>query len=139
MPDVNCQHMVAVALVKGAVSFADSHDLALMRDPAIAAQRAKVSVVADPALMDPLAPRGGIVEVSTMDGRKLRHFTKFPPGTKENPLSADSVNAKARDLMQPVLGAEKTEKLIETINRLDSERYSRAARTCRDLIRLLEA
>ena len=43
MPDVNCQHLVALALVKGAVSFADSHDVALMHDPAILAQRAKVS------------------------------------------------------------------------------------------------
>ena len=37
MPDVSCQHLVALALVKGAVSFADSHDAGLMHDPAIAA------------------------------------------------------------------------------------------------------
>jgi 2-methylcitrate dehydratase PrpD len=47
MPDVNCQHLVAVALVKGAVSFVDSHDVALMHDPKIMEQRAKVSVQAD--------------------------------------------------------------------------------------------
>jgi 2-methylcitrate dehydratase PrpD len=35
MADVNCQHLVAVALVKGAVSFVDSHDVALMHDPRI--------------------------------------------------------------------------------------------------------
>jgi 2-methylcitrate dehydratase PrpD len=120
MPDVNCQHMVAVALVKGAVSFVDSHDLALMHEPAIAAQRAKVTVVADQSLMDPLAPRGGIVEVMLTDGRKVSHFTKFPPGTRENPLGAEAVNAKARDLMSPVLGAEKTEGLIAAINGLES-------------------
>jgi len=33
MPDVSCQHLVALALVKGAVAFADSHDHALMHDP----------------------------------------------------------------------------------------------------------
>ena len=47
MPDVNCQHLVAVALVKGAVSFVDSHDVALMHDAEDHAQRAKVTVKAD--------------------------------------------------------------------------------------------
>jgi 2-methylcitrate dehydratase PrpD len=119
MPDVNCPHLVAVALVKGAVSFADSHDAALMQDPVILEQRAKVTLVGDETLMDPAAPRSAIVEVTLADGRKVAHFTKFPPGTKENPLTTEAVNAKARDLMIPALGWEKTEKLIGEINRLE--------------------
>ena len=120
MPDVNCQHLVAVALVKGAVSFNDSHDVALMRDPRILAQRSKITVVPDAALMDPAAPRGGIVQVTTTDGRTVEHFTRFPPGTKENPLSTEAVSAKAHDLMAPVLGAARTEQLIDRINRLET-------------------
>jgi 2-methylcitrate dehydratase PrpD len=119
MPDVNCQHLVAVALVKGAVSFADSHDVALMHDAKIMEQRAKVTLTADEALMDPAAPRGAIVEVTLIDGKKLDHFTKFPPGTKENPLDTAAVSAKASDLMAPVLGAEKTKKLVDQINNLE--------------------
>jgi 2-methylcitrate dehydratase PrpD len=119
MPDVNCQHLVAVALVKGALSFADSHDAALMHDPQILEQRAKVTLTADEALMDPAAPRGAIVEVVLADGRKVDHFTKFPPGTKENPLSTEAVSAKARDLIAPVLGTEKTEMLVDRINVLE--------------------
>lgn len=128
MPDVNCQHLVAVALVKGAVSFADSHDVALMRDPGILEQRAKVTLTADEALMDPAAPRGAIVEVTLTDGRKVAHFTRFPPGTKENPLSTEAVSAKARDLMAPVLGSGKTEKLIDRINELERVDDVRALR-----------
>ena len=120
MPDVNCPHLVAVALVKGAVSFVDSHDQALMHDPKILEQRAKVTVTGDAALMDPAAPRGAIVEVTLTDGRKVDHFTKFPPGTKENPLSTEVVSAKARDLIAPVLGSDKTEKLIQQINKLET-------------------
>ena len=119
MPDVSCQHLVALALVKGAVTFADSHDASLMHDPAIQAQRAKVEVVGDPALMDPEAPRGAIVAVTLGDGRSLEHHTRHPPGTKENPLSTDAVNAKARDLMAPVLGADRTERLIARVNALE--------------------
>ncbi|KQR77219.1 2-methylcitrate dehydratase [Burkholderia sp. Leaf177] len=120
MPDVNCSHLVALALVKGEVSFADSHDVSLMRDPVIQAQRAKVTVTPDSALMDPSAPRGAIVEVTLFDGRKVQHFTKYPPGTKENPLSTEAVSAKARDLMVPVLGQRKTEQLIDKINALET-------------------
>jgi 2-methylcitrate dehydratase PrpD len=119
MPDVNCQHLVALALVKGAVSFVDSHDAALMRDPDILQQRAKVALAGDKGLMDPAAPRGAIVEVTLVDGTRVDHFTKFPPGTKENPLSTEAVSVKAGDLMTPVLGSEKTEKLIDRIADLE--------------------
>ncbi|QGZ65744.1 MmgE/PrpD family protein [Paraburkholderia acidisoli] len=120
MPDVNCQHMVALALVKGAVSFADSHDVALMHDPHILAERAKIRVEADPKLADPAAPRGASVEVTTTDGRTVSHYTRFPPGTKENRLSVAQVNEKARDLMEPVLGRQKTAQLIERVNGLEN-------------------
>jgi 2-methylcitrate dehydratase PrpD len=119
MPDVNCQHLVALALVKGAVSFADSHDIALMQDPTILAQRKKVTLVGDVALMDPAAPRGAIVEVTMTSGAKVDHFTKFPPGTKENPLDTVAVSAKMRDLIAPVLGKDKAERLIDQINMLE--------------------
>lgn len=119
MPDVNCQHLVSVALLKGAVSFKDSHDQSLMKDPAVLAIRRKVQVDGDPALMDPAAPRGAVVEVTTTDGRQVAHHTRFPPGTKENPLSTEAVNAKARDLMAPVLGDRRTDRLIEQINALE--------------------
>jgi len=119
MPDVNCQHLVALALVKGAVTFADSHDASLMTDPRILAQRAKVVVQADPALVDPAAPRSAIVEVTLTDGTKLAHFTRFPPGTKESPLDTAAVSAKARDLMTPVLGAARANRLIDQINALE--------------------
>lgn len=118
MPDVNCQHLVAVALVKGTVSFADSHDMALMQAPTILAQRKKVTLVGDAGLMDPAAPRGAIVEVTMTNGSKIDHFTKFPPGTKENPLNTEAVSAKTRDLIAPVVG-DKAERLIDQINTLE--------------------
>jgi MmgE/PrpD C-terminal domain len=77
-------------------------------------------VTGEAALMDPAAPRGAIVEVTLTDGRKVDHFTKFPPGTKENPLSTEAVSAKARDLIAPVLGSDKTEKLTQQINKLET-------------------
>jgi 2-methylcitrate dehydratase PrpD len=120
MPDVNCQHLVALALVKGGVSFEDSHSRPLMQDPAILAVRRRIELVGDRALVDPEAPRSGFVEVTMSGGRKVNHFTRHPPGTKESPLDTAGVNAKVRDLMAPVLGAQKTEALINQINTLET-------------------
>ncbi len=120
MPDVNCQHLVALALLKGGVSFDDSHDAALMRAPEILAIRARTTLAGDAALVDPAAPRGAIVELTLADGRRVEHHTRFPPGTKENPLTDDAVNTKARDLMAPVLGARNTERLIRELNALEA-------------------
>src|SRR5262247_1338747 len=64
MPDVNCQHIIALALVEGAVSFEDSHSYERMADPKVLAVKARVQLIADRGLMDPEAPRSGLVEVT---------------------------------------------------------------------------
>ncbi len=128
MPDVNCQHLVALALVRGAVGFRDADDRALMADPTILRERAKVELVADPALVDPAAPRGAVVAITLDDGRTVEHATRYPPGTKENPLGTEGVNAKARDLIAPVLGPERTERLIAQVNALETLGDMRALR-----------
>jgi 2-methylcitrate dehydratase PrpD len=90
-----------------------------MADPQIRAIMQRVQVVGDPKLNDPAAPRSGLVEVTLRDGRTVSHFTRFPPGTKENPVDTEGMNAKARDLIGPVLGAQRTETLIQRVNALD--------------------
>jgi len=70
--------------------------------------------------MDPAAPRSGRVEVTLRDGRTVSHFTRHAPGTKENPLDTESVNAKARLLMAPVLGAGRAEEVIRRVNALEA-------------------
>jgi 2-methylcitrate dehydratase PrpD len=71
------------------------------------------------------------VEVTLRDGRTVSHFTRHPPGTKENPLDTKGVNDKARGLIEPVLGRERTGEIIAIVNQLE------AARSIRDLVRLL--
>ena len=119
MPDVNCQHMIAMALVDGNVTFASARAYERMSDPAVLEVKQRVNLVADPALMDPHAPRGANVEAVLKDGRTLNHFTRHAYGTKQNPMDGESVNAKARELLQPVLGPSRTEAVIERVNELD--------------------
>jgi 2-methylcitrate dehydratase PrpD len=119
MPDVNCQHIMAVALVDGTVSFVEGNSRERMKDPRVLAVRQRVKLIGDRQLMDPEAPRSGQVEVTLKDGKTVSHFTKYPPGTKENPLDGASMNEKVRDLMAPVLGADRTEAVIRQVNALE--------------------
>jgi 2-methylcitrate dehydratase PrpD len=120
MPDVNCQYIIAVALIDGTVSFDASHSQERMNDPQVRAVKSRVELVADRSLMVPDAPRSALVEVTLADGRTVNHFTRHPPGFKENPLTTEAVNEKARSLMMPVIGAQRTNALIERINALEN-------------------
>jgi 2-methylcitrate dehydratase PrpD len=122
MPDVNCQYIISVALVDGDLSFDDSHSYERMNDPEVRKVKERVELIADQKLMDPAAPRSGLVEVTLRDGRTISHFTRYAPGTKENPLDTEAVNAKARLLMQSVLGAARTEEVIRRVNVLEDLR-----------------
>ena len=119
MPDVNCQHMIGLALVDGAVTFESTHSRERMSDPAVMAVKELVTLVADPDLMNPEAPRSAKVEVVLKDGGTLSHFTPYAYGTKQNPMDTESVNAKARGLLEPVLGGSRTGELIRRVNELE--------------------
>ena len=120
MPDVNCQHMIAVALMDGEVTFESTHAYERMSDPATLAVKNLVTLIPDEDLMDPSAPRSGKVSATLKDGRTVEHFTPHAYGTKENPMSTEDVNAKARSLLAPVLGDRKTEVIISSVNSLES-------------------
>ena len=90
-----------------------------MRDPAILALRARIDLVADVELTKALPPRQAIVEITTRDGRRLVERTRAVRGTPENPMQRAEVEAKAADLLAPVLGGERTRALITAIGRIE--------------------
>jgi 2-methylcitrate dehydratase PrpD len=131
MPDVNLQYLIAVAVIDGSVSFDASHSFDRMNDPQVLAVKRRVQLVGDRALMDPAAPRSANVEVRLRDGRTVTHFTRFAPGTRQNPLDSVAVAAKARSLIAPVLGERRSEQVIDRVNALET------LTSVRDLTRLL--
>jgi 2-methylcitrate dehydratase PrpD len=120
MPDVNVQHIMAVALVDGYIDFENSHSFERMNDPAVLAVKERIELIADEALAVVEAPRSGLVTVTTTAGQTVELFVSHAPGTPENPLDTAGVNAKARSLMAPVLGADRTEQLIARINDIEN-------------------
>lgn len=128
MPDICMQHMIAVMLLDKTASFRAAHDKARMQDPAVLKQRAKVQLIPDAELERQLPAREAIVEVTLVDGSRLTDTVKAVRGTAENPMTREEVIAKCRDLMTPVLGAERCDKLIQTTMNLEKLKSVRELR-----------
>jgi 2-methylcitrate dehydratase PrpD len=122
LPDISMQHLLAVMLADGTVTFKSTHDASRMRDPAVLRQRAKISLEGDLELEKLLPRRVGIVEVTLADGRMLSERVETVRGTAGNPMTREEIIAKARDLMVPILGAAKFEQLSARIFALEAVR-----------------
>jgi 2-methylcitrate dehydratase PrpD len=120
MPNVCLQHVVAVMLLDGTVSFHAAHDVARMHDPSVLRARAKVEVVPDDELERRAPRREAIVTLVLNDGAELSQHVQAVRGTADNPMPREEVVAKGRDLMTPVLGARKCAGLIERVLGLES-------------------
>ena len=119
MPDVCVQHLAALALVDGTVTFESCHDQERMNDPAVMTIRKLVELVPSAELTVATPARQAIVEIITTDGRHLRHHAKAVRGTPENPMDGDEIEAKALDLMMPIIGSDRATTLIRSVLRLD--------------------
>src|SRR6202030_4353345 len=115
IPDICLQQMIAVMLLDKTVSFRAAHDKPRMQDPAAMRERAKVNLVYDQELSKLLPVRVAVVEIELTDGTLLQERVSAVRGTPRNPMTRAEVIDKARDLTAPVLGNEKSEKLIATV------------------------
>ena len=128
MPDICMQHLCAVMLLDGTVSFKSSHDEKRMRDREVLALRARIELRGDDALTQAMPSRQGIVELRLHDGREFRHHTRAVRGTAENPMTRAEVDAKSYDLIAPVIGRARARKLCDLIWRLEKVKDVRALR-----------
>ena len=119
MPDVCLQHMVAVTLLDGGASFVTSHDNARMCDPAVLDLREKMTVISSHELTIAQPARQAILEIGTKSGVAFRHHTKVVYGTPGNPMSPEDVQAKALELISPVLGSKLSNALADAVWNLE--------------------
>jgi 2-methylcitrate dehydratase PrpD len=128
MPDICMQHMCAVMLIDGKVTFESAHDEKRMRDRKILALRGRIELHGDDKLSAALPSRQGIVEISLRNGRQLRHHARAVRGTAENPMTRAEVDEKSYDLMAPVIGGSRARKLCDTVWKLEKLRDIRRLR-----------
>jgi len=127
MADINVQHLVAMMLVDGEITFASSHDESRLRDPRVNALRSRITLAGSDALSRTKTTQA-IVEIVTRSGEKLRHHTKHVRGTPTNPMPRSEIEAKSYDLLEPVIGKRRARKLIETVWRFDQVKDVRVLR-----------
>src|SRR5579871_3392115 len=115
MPDICLQHMIAVMLLDKTASFRAAHDKPRMKDPAVLAVRAKVQLVPDEAMEKMEPARQATVEITLNNGTVLSDHVTDVRGTADNPMTREEVIQKCRDLVEPVLGKESCNTLVEKI------------------------
>jgi 2-methylcitrate dehydratase PrpD len=120
MPDINVQHLMAMLLIDGTLSFDTIHDHGRMQDPAILALRQKISVIPSEELMQAIPRRQAIVDVTTRDGRTLSHRTTAVRGSADNPMTQSEVEAKAFDLIGSVLGGRRARAILRAIAQIET-------------------
>jgi 2-methylcitrate dehydratase PrpD len=118
-PDLCLQHLVALMIVDRGASFASVHDTARMSDPKVLAVRKLVELVPSQELQMAVPERQAIVRIDTADGRSLSHHTQVVRGTAANPMDAKEVEAKALELMAPVLGGARAGEVVATVGSLE--------------------
>ena len=119
MPDICMQHMCAVMLIDGTVTFASSHDDKRMRDRNALALRGRIELRGDDALSAAMPSRQGIVEITLRDGRTLMHHTKAVRGAAESPMTRAEVDEKCYDLMASVVGRARARRLCDAVWKLE--------------------
>jgi 2-methylcitrate dehydratase PrpD len=128
MPDICMQHMCAIMLIDGKVTFASAHDEKRMRDRAVLALRSRIELRGDDALSAALPSRQGIVEINLRGGGNFTHHTKGVRGSAENPMTRREVDEKCYDLITPVLGNARARKLCDAVWQLEKVRDVRLLR-----------
>src|SRR5216117_1721263 len=73
-----------------------------------------------------------IVHVDLADGRRLTRRVDYPLGHAKNPLKDSQVEEKFKVLVDPILGSDRAQKIIEIVWKLDE------AKNVEELIRAME-
>jgi 2-methylcitrate dehydratase PrpD len=128
MPDICLQHLCAVMLLDGTVTFRSAHDEKRMTDPKVLAVRRRIELAGDDELQKLLPQRQGIVELVLKNGRRLRHHTKAVRGTADNPMTTGEVDEKCYHLLAPIMGRKRGRALCDAIWNIEAVKDVRRLR-----------
>jgi 2-methylcitrate dehydratase PrpD len=128
MPDINVQHLLALMLLDGNVTFASAHDYARMRNARVLKLRSRIEAIGDSTLTDPERRWRCAMQVTLKDGRVLSHQTMAAKGGVDSPLGREDEEEKALDLMTPILGSKRSRALIGALLSIEKVKNARELR-----------
>ena len=89
----------------------------------------RIELVGSPGMTSSKRLRNGEVEIRLRDGRMLKHYTHAARGSSLNPMTRTEEDAKALDLLAPVLGKHRAELLIAAVWNIESIKDMRKLRS----------
>ncbi|MDP6602854.1 MAG: MmgE/PrpD family protein [Rhodospirillales bacterium] len=112
-------YCVAAGLLTGRVRL-DAFTPERLRDAGLRALMNRIETYVD-AEADARFPhgRGAVVEIETVDGKRVQGEALTRKGDPDNPLSDAEIEDKYRELVTPVIGAERAESLLALLWRID--------------------
>lgn len=119
MPALNLRYLAAIILIDGRLDFVSAQSLDRMDgDAAVKALMAKVDVVHDPAQEHEegkARTESARVVIVEEGGRRHEIFTPWVAGFPSHPMSKADVEAKALELMSPLLGAARAKDVVAAV------------------------
>jgi 2-methylcitrate dehydratase PrpD len=115
MPDICMQHMCAVMLLDGIVTFESAHDEKRMKNPKVLAVRKRVTLLGDDEMAAAMPARQCRLSLKLKDGRELNIHVKAVLGTAQNPMTRAQVDEKCFHLVAPITGKTRARKLCDAV------------------------
>lgn len=119
MPNICLQHLVALYLVDRKLSFDSVHDVERLDDPQVRSIRHKIQLIASEDLMKS-GGRQAIVNITTTEGQTFNKHIRHVRGTWGDPMPRSEVHDKAKDLLDPVIGKDAANHLLEALWNLEN-------------------
>ncbi len=86
-----------------------------MKDPAVLSIRKRVALKTNHELI----PYHSIVQVTMRNGSKFTEQVTKVRGRPDFPMTTEMVEEKSKPLLEPVIGRDRTERLIDTVRNLE--------------------
>ncbi len=128
MPDINLQYLLASTLLDGKLTTEAAHSYKRMNNPDILELKKRVLLKEDTNLSVPGAMRQARVAVVAKDGSTFKEHVVHVRGAAQNPMTTGEVEKKCNELLEPVIGTERTRQLIERVWNLERVRSMRELR-----------
>lgn len=116
MPDINVQYLVAGTLVDGNCNFTMAHDEDRMRDDPVIRKLIDSTTLIGDTEMEPV--RQAAVMLRTSRGELRRHVPHVR-GTADDPMTTGEVETKADEIMIPVVGPERSQRVVEAVREIE--------------------
>lgn len=115
MPALNLRYLCAVILEDGELTFEMAASRERMATDAIRQRMETVALTHDPQQEREPRVESALVEVTLRSGETKQIFIEHVLGFPERPMGREDVDAKAMDLMAPILGMEQSRRLVDLV------------------------